>query len=229
MKYKGANISRLDAVKRLSRDFIFGNGRDLEGRPNDKVGLIAFAADPITLSPLTLSHGTLRSSIDTLTEARTVEDDGTAIGDAIALAAARLRVSVGTSGKKGKLIILITDGENNMGERTPEQAAALARQWGVKLYAITIRPESVDTKHDQEIEHAFAALAADTGGAARTVKDGDALAAIYREIDRLEPAHLDSLKRSDGDRALTWMLLAAFIILVGELALRETWLRKAPA
>jgi len=231
MKYDGVTMTRLDAVKLISRDFIFGDGRGLRGRPNDMVGLISFAANPVTLSPLTFSHETLRPSIDSLQIATTLDDDGTAIGDAVALAAARLHVTAGAArnDREGRLIILITDGENNLGDRTPEQAVALAKEWGVKLYAITIRPESVGQRHEREIEGAMAALSERTGGVARTASDGSALQAIYREIDRLEPAHLESLKRFDNDRALTWALLLALILLGSELALRETWLRKAPA
>ena len=180
LNYDGALISRLEAVKRVSHDFIFGAG-GLQGRPNDMLGIICFAADPITLSPLTLSHETLKTAINNLEVAQTLDEDGTAIGDALALAAARLHVSVGASKQhiKGKVIVLITDGENNMGQRTPEQAAILAKEWGIKLYAITIRPDSFDPKRDQQIEFAMSGLATSTGGLARTVKDGSSLRAIH--------------------------------------------------
>ena len=225
MGYQGAMQSRLDAVKRISRDFILGHGRGLPGRPNDSVGLISFAGEPATLSPLTLSHQTLLPWIDQLRVAESWEEDGTAIGDALALAAARLRASSEEKKITGRLIVLITDGENNMGERTPEQSAEIAKQWGVKIHAIVIRPEG----RSRAVQDAMARWTGITGGVARTADDSSALEAIYQEIDRLEPSDLESVKWNDGDLGLMLALIAAAMLIGLEFVLRETWLRKAPA
>lgn len=232
MNYDGAEMTRLDAVKRVTYDFIFGGrSADLKGRPTDMIGLICFAADPITLSPLTFSHGALAHSIKNLEVAGTLAEDGTAIGDALALAAARLQASVRASKQqiKSKIIVLITDGENNLGASTPEQAAQLAKQWGIKIYAIIISTETVKTEREQQVGYGMSSLAESTGGFAWTVRNGSALRAIHQEIDRLEPTRLDVTKRTDGGRALTWILAVALVLIVADLVLRNTWLRKVPA
>jgi Ca-activated chloride channel homolog len=92
MLYEGRQQSRLEVVKHLSHNFIFGDGRDLRGRPSDMIGLIAFASDPVTLCPLTLSHELLQPALSSLRVAEG-DEDGTAIGDAVALAAARFELA----------------------------------------------------------------------------------------------------------------------------------------
>src|ERR1700734_2398013 len=89
-RYGHGAATRLDVVKTLSLQFIFGNRRDLPGRPSEMIGLIEFAGDPITLSPLTLSHDHLSSLMQNIQPA-SGDEDGTAIGDAVALAAARFK------------------------------------------------------------------------------------------------------------------------------------------
>src|SRR5580698_3539378 len=96
--YGRGAATRLDVVKTLSLQFIFGNRRDLPGRPSDMIGLIEFAGDPITLSPLTLSHDHLSSLIQNIQPA-SGDEDGTAIGDAVALAAARFKRSRDSGGR----------------------------------------------------------------------------------------------------------------------------------
>ena len=91
MEYKGRQMNRLEVVKSVFKEFALGNGRELPGRSNDLIGMIAFARYPDTICPLTLAHGALEPFLDSVKLVRTREEDGTAIGDALALAAARLK------------------------------------------------------------------------------------------------------------------------------------------
>jgi Ca-activated chloride channel family protein len=226
--YRGV-ATRLDVVKTLSLQFIFGNHRDLKGRPSDMIGLIEFAGDPITLSPLTLSHEHLASLIQSIQPA-SGDEDGTAIGDAVALAAARFKEAETTAGGqlKSKVIVLLTDGQNNMGARTPAQAAALAKQWGVRIYAIGIRPGVADGRYDRMIETGLDELGEETGGLSRMVESGAALVDVYKEIDRLEPAEVRAARYTGGTAWFGALALAALCLVAAEAALSQTWLRRAP-
>ena len=147
MRYQGRQTTRLDVVKRVFQDFVDGAG-ELPGRPNDLIGMITFARYPDTVCPLTLSHDTLQQLIANVELVDNRAEDGTAIGDAVALAAARLRTAEQSLEKKlgekldyeikSKIIILLTDGENNAGERSMTQAGELTARWDVKVYTIGV-------------------------------------------------------------------------------------------
>jgi len=160
MDYYGQKLNRLEVVKKVLSDFIEGNKKGLAGRSNDLVGLVTFARYADTICPLVLSHNVLLEFLNNTELVRLRSEDGTAIGDAIALAAARLKkaedelqqrraqliqagennLSKQDSGFeiKSKVIILLTDGINNAGEHNPLQAAELARDWDIKIYTIGI-------------------------------------------------------------------------------------------
>jgi Ca-activated chloride channel family protein len=227
--YGRGAATRLDVVKTLSLQFIFGNRRELKGRPSDMIGLIEFAGDPITLSPLTLSHDHLSSLIRSIQPA-SGDEDGTAIGDAVALAAARFKEAETAAGGqlKSKVIVLLTDGQNNMGARTPAQAAALAKQWGVRVYAIGIHPGVADSRYDRMIETGLDELGEETGGLSRMVESGAALVDVYKEIDRLEPAEVKTARYAGGTAWFGALALAALCLVATEAAISQTWLRRAP-
>jgi Ca-activated chloride channel family protein len=227
--YGRGAATRLDVVKTLSLQFIFGNRRDLPGRPSDMIGLIEFAGDPITLSPLTLSHDHLSSLINNIRPA-SGDEDGTAIGDAVALAAARFKEAETAAGGqlKSKVIVLLTDGQNNMGARSPAQAAALAKQWGVRVYAIGIRPGVADGRYDRMIETGLDELGEETGGLSRMVESGAALVDVYKEIDRLEPSEVMAARYTGGTAWFAALALAALCLVAAEAAISQTWLRRAP-
>ncbi len=140
MQYQGRSMSRFEAVKKVVTAFVMGDGKDLRGRPDDMIGVVLFAGFPDTISPLTQSRDSLVSLIKQL-DIVEPSKDGTAIGDAIALGAARLKTAEQETAKasgqgdvyriKSKIMILLTDGENNAGKRSPEEASALAAQWGI--------------------------------------------------------------------------------------------------
>jgi len=163
MDYDGQKLTRLEVVKQVLADFIKGDDSLFQGRSGDLIGLVTFARYADTVCPLVHGHNVL---IEFLKQTKNVElqsEDGTAIGDAIALAAARLKKaeeeivrrraelgltagrdpnapSTDTSGFqiKSKVIVLLTDGRHNAGDYHPLAAADLARQWGIKVYTIGI-------------------------------------------------------------------------------------------
>jgi Ca-activated chloride channel family protein len=157
----GEKLNRLEVVKKVLADFIQGGEKGLTGRSSDLVGLITFARYADTVCPLVLSHNVLLEFLKKTEIVKLQSEDGTAIGDAIALAAARLKKAEeeierrnaqlrysqpGQSDHeeqagfkiKSKAIVLLTDGRNNVGEYNPLAAAELAKEWGIKIYTIGI-------------------------------------------------------------------------------------------
>ena len=139
---EGGRVDRLTAVKKVLTGFVEGSD-ELDGRPNDLVGLVAFARHADTASPLTLDHAHVINALNSVSIATERSEDGTAIGDAVALAVERLREleergDVTGRKIKSKVIVLLTDGENNSGDISPETAAEIAAAFDVKLYAIGV-------------------------------------------------------------------------------------------
>jgi Ca-activated chloride channel family protein len=158
MDYYGQKLNRLETLKKVLSDFIMGK-EGLAGRSGDLLGLVTFARYPDTVCPLVLSHNVLLEFMKNTDVVRLRSEDGTAIGDAVALAAARLQKAeyeIQQRNKKlnkagfastaenadfkikSKAIILLTDGRNNTGQYAPMQAAEMAKKWGVKIYTIGI-------------------------------------------------------------------------------------------
>ncbi|MCU0915104.1 MAG: VWA domain-containing protein [Planctomycetes bacterium] len=161
MDYYGEKLNRLEVVKRVLRDFVEGDKKNLGGRTGDLIGLVTFARYADTVCPLVLSHGVLTEFLKQTQIVNIRSEDGTAIGDAIALGAARLRKAeeemqrrnarLGLGGAptapapeepgfaiKSKIMVLLTDGRSNAGRHNPLDAAELAKQWGIKIYTIGI-------------------------------------------------------------------------------------------
>ena len=160
MAYDGEKLNRLEVVKRVLADFVTGDKKALRGRTGDLIGLVTFARYADTVCPLVLSHNVLAEFLKKTEIVTLRSEDGTAIGDAIALAAARLKkaeeelarrnAQLGFAGPgeeggarrgfeiKSKAIILLTDGQNNRGDYDPLDAAELARKWGIKIYTVGI-------------------------------------------------------------------------------------------
>ncbi len=253
MSFNGKDMTRLDVVKQVFSWFVQGNKqKGLKGRPNDLVGMVAFARYADTVCPLTLAHGALEKFLDTVHLAQRREEDGTAIGDAVALAAARLKNAGETYAHqrelhgnnaytiKSKVIILLTDGQANCGKRSPLEAAKLAAQWGVKIYAIgvgggqsftTVRTPFGDYKMPVNAdldESTLKAMAKESGGIYRRADDADSLLAIYKEIDSLEKTDLQSIRYLDYREWFTPFALAAAGALLLEILLRTTLFRRVP-
>jgi len=254
MEYRGRRLNRLEVVKRVFKEFLLGNGKTLKGRPNDLVGMVAFARYADTIAPLTLGHGALLRFLDGMDVVRRRSEDGTAIGDAIALAAARLKTAEedlarfreGSKGKendykiKSKIIILLTDGQNNFGKRTPQEAAKLAAKWGIKIYAIGVGGrESVATIRtlfgEFKVptgggvdEETLKSIADATGGIFRMAEDEESLRKIYEEIDRMEKSEVESVRYIDYRERFSDFCIVAMFLLLLEVTLTNTVLRRTP-
>ncbi|MBD3179890.1 MAG: VWA domain-containing protein [Candidatus Latescibacteria bacterium] len=251
MEYKNRRMNRLEVVKGVFREFLLGNGKDLEGRPNDLVGIISFARYADTVAPLTLGHGALLRFLESTRIVKRRSEDGTAIGDAIALAAARLKTAGENITGKGKdpekseynidsrIIILLTDGQNNFGKRTPIEAAELAAEWGIKIYAIGVGGEGVNTvqtllgnfkvpsssRIDMKTLERVAEI---TNGISRRAEDEESLRKIYQEIDKLEKSKIESVRYVDYREIFVPFALAALILIMLERALAATIFRRLP-
>ncbi|MDE0230543.1 MAG: VWA domain-containing protein [Spirochaetaceae bacterium] len=239
--------SRLQAAKAVLARFIRGDDSGLQGRSQDLIGLVTFARYAETILPLTLAHDAADGFLGGIELAgKGSAEDGTAIGDAIALAAARLHTAeeeLRASGAgatyeiKSKVIVLLTDGINNTGTREPLAAAELARDWGITVHAIGIADESVRSSGTTTLfrlggreidEAALRAIAETTGGLFRIAGDARALHEVYREIDALERSEIESVRYvSYRERFVPWALAAAACMFAAVL-LSATVLRRSP-
>lgn len=251
MEFDGQAMTRLDVVKQVFAEFVNGNSQDLKGRPSDLIGMITFARYADTVCPLTLAHGALAGFLDTIhLVPQESPENRTAVGDAIALAAARLKTAEETLARqtkddvkayqiKSKIIILLTDGQSNAGRHAPEEAAALAKQWGIKIYTIGVGGDDVvkvqtlfGTRMIRTGEgvdrKTLAALAESTGGVFRMAEDAEALRAVYQEIDRLEKSEVESVRYVDYKEYFGVFAWASLALLVLEIFLGCTVFRRLP-
>ncbi|HEV7731087.1 MAG TPA: VWA domain-containing protein [Candidatus Binatia bacterium] len=221
--------NRLDAVKSVVREFV-------AARPQDRIGLVVFAARPYTQAPLTLDHGWLLQNLD---RAKTgMIEDGTAVGSALATATNRLRASTAPS----KFVVLLTDGQSNAGRITPQTAADAAAALGIKVYTIgagtrgmapypvqdmfgntVYRPVQVDVD-----EPTLEAIAKTTGGRYFRATDTQSLRDIYQEIDAAEKAPFEAPQFLEHHEMYPWLVWPALVLLLLEVGLAETVLRKLP-
>ena len=222
--FRGRRLNRLEAVKEAFKEFVQGNG-DLKGRPTDLIGMVAFARYPETICPLTLAHGALQGFLDQLHLVESRDEDGTAIGDGIALAAARLHQAEEKKSPtafqiKSKVIILLTDGRNNSGSHSPMAAAELAKKWGITIYAIGIGESSRGGGFFQMLRRpgvdsqGLTRLAEATGGRYWQAEDGRALREIYAEIDALEKSEIESVQYMDYREYFSQFIKAALLLLL---------------
>jgi Ca-activated chloride channel family protein len=223
-------VNRIEVVKSVVSRFI-------EERPSDRIGLIAFAASPYLVSPLTLDHDWLQQNLERVNTA-VGADDGTAIGSAIAASVNRLR----TTAAKSKVVILLTDGMNNTGKISPIAAAEAAKAMGVKIYTIgvgvrgmapiPVRDEAgnlhmIMDKVDVD-EKTLGTVAEATGGTFYRATDTDSLQKIYEQINRLEKTAQTVQKFEHFDELYSWALIPAAAILGFGLLLQHTRFRRLP-
>lgn len=222
--------NRLEAAKKVAADFI-------EGRKNDRIGLVIFAGHSVTQAPLTLDYEVLLSLLEKV-HIGILQEDGTAIGMAIANSVNRLRESEA----KSKVIILLTDGVNNRGEIDPLTAANLAKALQLRIYTIgagskgrafvTVndplfgkRQVPIQADLDEETLQEVAEL---TGGKYFRATDEKNLASIYNEIEQLEKTKIDVKQYKEYIELFPYLLYAAFALLCIEIILANTRLRKVP-
>ena len=219
---------RLEAAKEVATKFI------LE-RPQDKIGLVIFAGESFTQCPLTTDQAVL---VNLLRDVKSgMIEDGTAIGLGLANAVNRLK----DSPAKSKVVILLTDGVNNQGAVAPATAAELARTYGIRVYTIGVgtygeapypvptpfgvQLQNVPVEIDEEVLQQIAAL---TGGKYFRATDNDKLKQIYQEIDQLEKSKIEVKHFSKKNEQYFVFGLAGLCLLIVQVLLRYTLLRKIP-
>lgn len=209
--FDGEVGSRLALVKRAFRDFV-------RGREGDLIGMVTFARYADSVCPLTLDYDTLLSLLDQMDIVPQAEEDGTAIGEAIALGVERLQGSEAPS----RVMILLTDGTNNAGATPPLQAAQIAKALGVRIH-------TVGTGNEYAIDElALLEIAAHTGGQYFHATDDEALHRIYAAIDRLETSATVSEHYRQYVERFAWFLLPALGLLLLEMVLVNTRLLSIP-
>lgn len=222
--------NRLEAAKEVAQDFI-------AGRKNDNIGLTIFAGESFTQCPLTIDHialANMLSAIDCDIAAKGIIADGTAIGMGIANSVSRLKDSKAVS----KVIILLTDGINNRGEITPEAAADMAKEFGIRIYTIGVGTDKKEAPYPTpygtmnvpvEIdEKTLENIAEATGGEYFRATDKESLRQIYSEIDKLERTKLNVQQYQEYEELYQIFALLAVLSLMLELLLRYTILRRIP-
>jgi Ca-activated chloride channel family protein len=237
------SVSRLDVVKEVFRAFVAGEGSGVakgigEGRPDDLVGLVVFARYADGLCPLTLDHGNLLSILADVEIVTEPGEDGTAVGEGLALAVERLRGLEVSS----KVVLLLTDGVSNAGDIDPLQAADLAAQHGIRVYAIGAgrtgyAPVPVQMPGGRvvlqqayvEIDEAtLQQIAERTGGRYFHATDAKALGAVIGEIDRLERSEVTELRYLTYEYHYAQWVIAALLMMISAATLSGTWLRRLP-
>ena len=257
----GRRVDRLEAVKTVVTDFVLG-AQGMPGRDNDLIGLISFARFADVNAPMTFDHNYLIDALDevvTVPERLAQLEDGTAIGDATALAVERLtslqdRLDLHANETiQSKIIILLTDGENNQGALEPIQAAEIAAALGIKIYTIGagtdgVAPIPVTNLRGQTTirhvpvkidEETLQAIAAETGGRYFRATDSTSLAEIYAQIADMEKTEITQRQFmqyvdmavtpvSLGRLSLPPLLVIAFLAVALEIALTTTRYRTTP-
>lgn len=256
---EGEHVDRLTAIKNVAGRFIVGDENSAEsgalpGRKTDLVGLVTFAGYADAITPPTLDAPFVVAQLNRQEIVSKRSEDGTAIGDAISLAVEKLN-SLGNRGEKpvkSKVIVLLTDGENNAGDVDPLQAAELAKKMGVKIYAIGVGargrapvPVTNPFTGREEIEWAEVSIdedslrniAATTGGQYFRATDTASLTEIYREIDQLEKSRIEEQRYVDyrelaiqsiplGAVTIPPLVLLAFVLLFARVVVSNTLLRE---
>jgi Ca-activated chloride channel family protein len=227
-KIEGKAVDRLTVVKKVVSEFI-------EKRASDRMGLVVFGEDAFIQCPITWNHGLLQSFLKEA--AIGMAGDATAIGSAIGVSVNRMK----DLKAKSKVLILLTDGRSNAGRISPQTAAELAKTFGIKIYTIGIGtdgkapflvedifgPRYVYQEVDID-EETLQAIAQATDGHYFRATDTDKLAEIYQEIDKLETTEVTLKEYTEYEELYHWFLLPGLMVLLLEIALAHTLLRKIP-
>ena len=217
--------NRLEALKEVASDFI-------NGRPNDRIGLVEYAGESFTKTPITSDKDIVLRSLRDI-KYNTIIEGGTAIGMGLATAVNRLK----DSRAKSKVIILLTDGVNNSGFIDPKIASELAVEYGIKTYTIglgtngmalspiAINPNGTFQYGRQQVEideELLKEIAAVTGGKYFRATDNKKLAEIYNEINKLEKTEIEERKYYNYEEKYRPLVIVAGLLLLIELLLRNT-------
>ncbi len=220
--------NRLEALKKVAGDFI-------DNRANDRIGLVVYAGEAYTQTPLTTDHDILLESLESLNSGSLAQ--GTAVGVGLATAANRIK----DSDAKSKIIILLTDGENNTGSIDPRSAARLAQGLGLKVYTIGVGTRGYAKMPYQVIngrtiyqnvrvnvdEDLLKEIAESTGGKYFRAMNNNQLSQIYAEIDQLEKSKIEEFKYTQYTEHFYNWAIAGLLLLASEFLLRNTLFRSA--
>ena len=225
--------NRIEAAKSVASEFI-------SGRPDDNIGLTIFAGEAFTQCPMTTDHASLISllqNVRTDIAARGLIEDGTAIGMGLANAVGRLK----DSKAKSKVVILLTDGSNNMGDISPLTAANIAKSFGIRVYTIAIGSKAmapypmqvggttqyVNLRADVDVE-TLQEIASIADGHFYRATNTEELKRIYGDIDKLEKTKMDVKKFSKRYDAYQPFAFATFMSMLLEMLLRLVVFRRIP-
>ena len=220
--------NRLEASKAVASEFILS-------RPNDNIGLVVFAGESFTQCPLTTDHAVLINLFNGVNYG--LIEDGTAIGLGLANAVNRIKDSKARS----KVIILLTDGSNNRGDIAPITAAEIAQSFGIRVYAIGVgsygkvnipvqtpmglQYQLMDSEFDEKSLQNIATM---TGGQYFRATNNNKLRSIYQEIDQMEKTKIDVREYNKKNEEFYIFAIVALLLLVAELLLRNTVLKRIP-
>ncbi|RLT35779.1 MAG: VWA domain-containing protein [Chloroflexi bacterium] len=204
------NPTRLEAARTVIDAFV----GSLQG---NRVGLVIFQSRSLVMSPLTLDHDALRNTVKTVQPG--LLPDGTAIGLGLAEALNLLRASDARS----RVVVLLTDGQNNAGEIQPLQAGQLAKTLGIRVYTVGF----VSQRGGGDVDEAtLRRIATESGGTYHDAATQDELAKAYAAISTLERSHIGERRFTSYEEYAPWLMGAALGLLVVETTLRGTWLRR---
>ncbi len=228
-------MSRIDAAKKVLVDFV-------KDRPSDRIGLVAFKGEAFSRVPMTLDHEILIKNIKALDPINRNIRDGTAIGSALALSVARIRDSTARS----RVIILATDGENNMGMIDPESALEIAKGFGLRVYTIGLGKDGESmlpiygqdafgraVKRYQPIHSSvndtlLKKMASDTGGEYYKADSGSKLKKVFENIDKLEKSKVETQTYVKYEEHYQKFLKIGISLIFFSMFLSHTVLRKGP-
>jgi len=225
MLAKDLKPNRMEALKKVATRFV-------EGRPNDRIGIVVYAAEAYTKNPVTSDKAVVQESLRGIKYDNVIQD-GTGIGMGLTTAVNRLK----DSKAKSKVIILLTDGVNNAGFIEPETASQIAKEYGIKVYTI-----GIGTNGNAMFPYAYApnggflfkmmpveidvnllqAIARNTGGKYYRANSNDKLESIYNEINKLETTEIQELKFYDYDEKYRLFVWIALVLVLIEIGLRNT-------
>ncbi len=217
---------RISAAKNIAAEFI-------NSRQSDRIGLVVFAGESFTQSPLTTDKSTLINLLSQV-ESGMIED-GTAIGEGLATAINRLKDSKASS----KVIILLTDGVNNRGQIAPVTAAEIAKSFGIRVYTIGVGSEGtapyptmdpwgrisfVPMKVEID-EKTLTEISEQTSGRYFRATDNEALLEVYKQIDKLERSKIEVNNRTLKEELFAIYVLAALLLMASEFLLKHLWFK----
>ena len=234
------SMQALDFIKDEKRDTRLAMCKDvvsqfIDNRPNDRMGMVVFGSEAYTQCPLTLDQGILKSFLSKLDIG--MAGDSTAIGSAIGIAVKRLK----DLESKSKVIILLTDGQNNAGSLPPLQAAQTAKAFGIKIHTIAVgthgkAPFLVNSIFGQRYVYQQVDIDEDTlkkisdltGGQYFRATDLESLKTIYKQIDEMEKSEVKVIDHSEYTELFHYFLIPGLLILLLEILLSNTVLRRIP-